>query len=151
MEPSTKRSGASPGATCTILRTPRIGITTQNKCNKSAQPEKRDAFSSHQSITLSAIDCLRFAKCCAPICPIDPDWKLRSHLPGERVCFYLSEYVKPGAEARFQGCTPRELYRAIQSTVAPISLRYAPIKKALDRAKSTGSRMRRPGRMADAA
>ena len=96
-------------------------------------------------------ECPKYNHCSAPICPLDPGWQERTHPKGEHVCFYLIEYVKPGAAARFQGSTTRELYSAIQSLAEPISSRYAPIRRALERAKRSGSRMRRPGVMCDAA
>ncbi len=58
-------------------------------------------------------DCSKFDRCSAPICPLDPEWQKRTHVKGERICFYLLECVKSGAEARFQGITAREIYLAI--------------------------------------
>ena len=142
MDQKNQRPEVSPGA---ALKNIRLGKTEPSYFNNFAQPSKPDT----EAITLTAIDCPKFEKCSAPICPLDPEWQSRSHLPGERVCFYLLEFVKPGAEARFQGCTPRELYRVVQDTIQPISTRYAPIQRALKRAKDTGSRMKRPGRVAD--
>jgi len=40
--------------------------------------------------------CPKFLKCSAPICPLDRDWKQRTHLKGERVCFYLREMTVRG-------------------------------------------------------
>jgi|SRR5262249_32055889 len=45
-------------------------------------------------------NCPRFDKCSAPLCPLDVDWRMRAHLPEDRICFYLSESVKPGASTR---------------------------------------------------
>lgn len=39
-------------------------------------------------------NCQRFNICNAMVCPLDPDWELRVHLSGERVCIYLLEYFK---------------------------------------------------------
>ncbi len=92
-------------------------------------------------------DCPKFDRCSALICPLDADWAARVHLKGERICFYLLEYVKPGAKARFRGSTAREIYEAIQFLLPRILSRYAPLKRALRRAVRTGSRMgKRPGK-----
>ncbi len=94
-------------------------------------------------------DCPKFDRCSAPICPLDADWAARVHLKGERICFYVLEYVKPGAKARFRGSTAREIYEAIQFLLPSILSRYAPLKRVLMRARRTGSRMgRQPGKKA---
>ena len=38
--------------------------------------------------------CKRFNVCNAMVCPLDPNWKSRAHLSGERVCIYLLVYFK---------------------------------------------------------
>jgi len=57
--------------------------------------------------------CPKYEKCSANICPLDRDWKLRSHLKGEPTCFYLREYVKQGGIARLRGCIPKEMLEQI--------------------------------------
>jgi hypothetical protein len=42
---------------------------------------------------------VRVARCSAPICPLDADWRLRTPLDGEPVCACLSETVKPAGKA----------------------------------------------------
>ncbi len=91
--------------------------------------------------TLKMYHCPRFDRCSAPICPVDPDWKLRVYRKGEPICFYLLEYVKPDAEAQFQGSIGVQIYAAIKKHLDAISHRYAPLSRALERAKRTGSRM----------
>lgn len=85
--------------------------------------------------------CPKFDGCSAPICPLDPNWSRRIHRKGEPVCFYLLESVKPGARARFEGAMAMSLYHAIERSVDALCARYAPIRKALARAKRTGARM----------
>jgi hypothetical protein len=46
-------------------------------------------------------DCPRFPTCNANICPLDADWRKRSHVPGEEACQVVMEHVKEGADARF--------------------------------------------------
>ncbi len=89
-------------------------------------------------------DCPRFDKCSAPICPLDSDWRLRVYRKGEPICFYLLEYVKPDAKAQFQGSIGVPIYEAIQTSIDAMSHRYAPLCRALERAKRTGSRMEIP-------
>ncbi len=96
-------------------------------------------------------DCPKHYRCSAPICPLDRDWRERTHLKGDRVCFYLLESVKPNAETRFQGVPARQILRAIQNIAEAMSTRYGPIRRALERAKRSGSRMKQPGRIRDAA
>jgi hypothetical protein len=86
-------------------------------------------------------DCPRFDKCSAPICPLDTDWKHRVYRKGEPVCFYLLEFVKPDAKAQFRGSIGVPIYEAIQTSIDAISHRYAPLCRALERAKQTGSRL----------
>jgi hypothetical protein len=92
--------------------------------------------------TTKMCDCPRFNRCSAPICPLDPDWRLRVYRKGEPICLYLLEYVKPDAQAQFQGSIGVPIYKAIERSIEDMSHRYAPLCRALDRAKWTGSRMR---------
>ena len=39
--------------------------------------------------------CPRFHRCSATKCPLDPDGRLRVHLPGDPVCHYLLNAMKP--------------------------------------------------------
>jgi len=85
--------------------------------------------------------CPKFDGCSAPICPLDADWPRRIHRKGEPVCFYLLEYVKPGSRARFQGCRAMFLYKAMESAIGRLCRRHAPVRRAVERAKRTGSRL----------
>lgn len=96
------------------------------------------------------MNCPRFSKCSAPICPLDSDWAKRTHLRGEPVCLYLREIVKVGGEARLSGAVPYETIQAIRNHIKPISARYVHIRRALERARLHGSRMKKPGAAATA-
>lgn len=85
--------------------------------------------------------CPKYDSCSAPICPLDPDWSRRIHRKGEPVCFYLLEYVKAGSKVRFEGCRALFLYDAMDSLVERLCRRHAPLRRAVDRAKRTGSRL----------
>lgn len=94
------------------------------------------------------MSCPRFSKCSAPICPIDSEWAKRTHLRGEPVCLYLREFVKVGGEARLGCHVSAELLQAVRNTINPIQERYGHIRRALERAKLDGSRMKKPGTVA---
>jgi hypothetical protein len=87
--------------------------------------------------------CPKFQGCSAPICPLEPNWRERQHLKGERVCFYLCEAKKDISEHRFRGKGLGKLYQLIVEAAPEISDRWEPIRKALRRAAETGSRMDR--------
>ncbi len=86
-------------------------------------------------------DCQKYDKCSAPICPLDPDMLTRTHLKGERVCFYLTEYVKPVGKAKLRGSLPRKFFEAIVNACPKIIARYRPIRNRLKEAKKRGSRL----------
>jgi hypothetical protein len=90
--------------------------------------------------------CPRFARCSAPICPLDPHHLESCHLRGERICFYLTELVKPGVWLRVRGSSQGELLRDVAKTLPGIVSRYGPIRRELRRSAKTGSRWaHRPG------
>lgn len=91
--------------------------------------------------TLNPESCDRFNICSAMICPLDPEWRKRKHLKGERVCLYLTDAVKCGAEAIFRGAGRGKLYEVIQTHLPDIIAVHAPIKYAAQRAKKTGFRL----------
>ena len=92
-------------------------------------------------------DCPKYQHCSAPICPLDQEWRLRVHLPGERVCFYLTEYAKPGVRTKLRGVLPAELLKAVERAYPEIIARHGPIQKRLKKAAQSGSRLgRQPGR-----
>jgi len=95
--------------------------------------------------------CPKYEKCSANICPLDRDWKLRNHLNGEPTCFYLREYVKRGGIARLRGCIPKEMLEQIAEVLPEIKSRYGNIKRRLESAAKTGSKidaLKKPGREA---
>jgi hypothetical protein len=88
--------------------------------------------------------CPKFNKCSANICPLDPDMLDRVHLPGERVCIYLTEYAKPHARTNLRGSLPDKQFEIITEAYPKIIDRYSSIKKRLSDASKKGSRMVRP-------
>lgn len=92
---------------------------------------------------MNQIDCDRFQSCSANICPMDIQWPIRKHLNGDRVCFYLIEAQKTNAKAIFDKCGRRHVYELMLAATPNIIARHYPIKRALEQAKKTGSRMDR--------
>ncbi len=89
--------------------------------------------------------CPKFHTCSANICPLDRDWRKRTHLKGERVCFLLCEAAKPLANAIFRGAHRDDLLEKVLNVMPEITARWGDIRRALQRASKTGSRMRKPG------
>jgi len=58
-------------------------------------------------------ECPKFPTCSANICPLDPEWRKRTHLNGERVCMLLCEAAKPGAMEVFRGAGREDLLPVI--------------------------------------
>lgn len=92
---------------------------------------------------IAPITCPKWHKCNAPLCPLDPDVFKRVMHSEDAVCFYLAEAVKPNAEAIFDMRGRGDLFGVISTLIQPMSLRWGPIRRALERAKLTGSRMAR--------
>lgn len=58
--------------------------------------------------------CSKWDHCSAPICPLHGGGLDSKHLPGERVCIFLLELVKPGGRTKIRGVLPRELADAVE-------------------------------------
>lgn len=80
-------------------------------------------------------DCPRFQTCNASICPLDPRWRTAVHLPGERVCFYLLNLVKAGADERFEGDPVAD---AVRQQSAAVQEAHPDIAKKVARAAKSG-------------
>lgn len=93
--------------------------------------------------------CLKFSKCNANVCPLDPDWRLRTHIRDERVCFYAREAGKEGGENRLKSVLGRELASAIVSWASgarksrwhPLQFGRGDIARQLDNSARSGSRL----------
>ncbi|MGA7178748.1 MAG: hypothetical protein WBX11_04060 [Thiobacillaceae bacterium] len=96
-----------------------------------------------QGLTMKMESCPKYPSCHAPICMLDTDWQKRKHFKEDACCFYLLESQKPGAEAVFRGAGRGELYDAAIAAAPSIAARYAPIRRNMERARTTGSRMGR--------
>jgi hypothetical protein len=94
-----------------------------------------------QAPYISSDHCPKFEKCSAPICPLDANWRKRVLLNGDPTCFYLSESVKHGAQTVFEGAGLKDIYAAMVLAYPTITAKHPRIRRALERAKLTGSRM----------
>jgi hypothetical protein len=97
--------------------------------------------SHHRDVVMRA--CQRFERCSANICPVDPDWRARRHLDGEPACYFLLEAVKDGAEARFQARSIEETRAAVLRVLPDMVSTVGAIRRAVESARRTGSRMDR--------
>lgn len=86
--------------------------------------------------------CPRYDRCSAPICPLDPDWRLRSHIENESVCGLLLELSKKDGEATLRACLPGEVAQAVTTLAAPILIAHGPVRRACEKAAKTGSRLK---------
>jgi len=94
-------------------------------------------------------ECQKFSGCSAPICPLDPEMAKRTHLEGERVCFYLTEYSKPPARPILRAGLTRELYEALVRVCPEVIARWGPIRRRLNRSSKNPPRVgRKPGEKA---
>lgn len=94
-----------------------------------------------KSLTMQA--CPKYQVCNAPICPLDPDWHKRKHLPADKACFYLLESAKTDSKAIFDSAGRGNLYEAIVRQAPDIIATHSTLKHTYERAKKTGSRMTR--------
>jgi hypothetical protein len=91
----------------------------------------------------SQIDCTKWHKCSANICPLDQHWRKRTHLDDDRVCSYILESGKLDAEAVFRGRGRGDVYDSIREVIPDILSRHPRINRAYERAMLTSSRMDR--------
>lgn len=91
--------------------------------------------------------CPLFGGCSAPVCPLDPAWRARTHRRDERLCHWLAEYAKAPTRPLLQGVLAGEYYAALATVYPALLARPGPLRKQLRRAARTPSRLtRRPGR-----
>jgi len=85
-------------------------------------------------------DCPRYGRCSANVCPLDADWRKRSHVRGDEVCFFLTESVKDSAAENFALLGLAWLLERANHARTDVALPDS-IKKTVERAKLTGSRI----------
>ena len=105
--------------------------TKQEAINDPTQTKKNDRK------VIEMEHCPRFDHCCAPICPIDTDWRKRAHRKGEPVCAYLRRYAKDPLWGQKQGTVPTELWLKVVEVYPQVIARYGPLKQVLKRSSSS--------------
>ena len=88
-----------------------------------------------------SLNCPRFNKCEAPLCPIDPDWRQRRMLKNERVCHYLTEVTKPGAFDRYIHRRDADLYLKASEEIASMQEAFPVLDKRLEKSSRLRSRI----------
>ncbi len=106
-----------------------------------------DAQTDAQAHENKPTDCTRFERCAAPICPLDRQWRQRTHLRGEPLCLYLRESVKADARAVLAGHLPSELLAAVVDTAPAIIAAHGDIRRRLLRASRQSSMLAGARRM----
>ncbi len=86
-------------------------------------------------------NCPKFDKCNAPICPLDANHLQGCHLDGEKVCYYLTQAAKPGTEAILRGALPQGMLEVIREATPGIVSRWGRIRRVLERASRTQTRL----------
>lgn len=86
-------------------------------------------------------DCPKFHTCNAPICPLDQDWKLRSHHDNDHVCFYMIESVKDISRTHFHGEQLEHMLNRIDLLRDEITNKHSRIKRQLERSSKSKSTM----------
>lgn len=80
--------------------------------------------------------CSKYDSCSAPICPLDPQWAQRRHLPGERICLWLREAVKTESAVAL----PIELVDDVVTALPAIKASSSDIRHKLKQAAKAGSK-----------
>lgn len=84
--------------------------------------------------------CPRYSRCSANVCPLDADWRKRSHIRGDEVCYFLTESAKGNAAENFASLGLGWLLDMADHVRTDVALPEG-IKATVERAKLTGSRI----------
>ena len=86
-------------------------------------------------------DCIKWHSCSAPLCPFDADWRKRRHLPGERVCLWLRELVKPDGMATLERALGEQAAATVAEVAPCMMARSSDIRSKLEAASRAGSKL----------
>jgi hypothetical protein len=86
-------------------------------------------------------DCPRWERCSAPLCPLDPQWRVRKMVPSEPVCLYLRELAKPDGSATLARFLPQCMVQQVIAAAPGMLATASPLRRALRGAASTPSRL----------
>jgi len=92
--------------------------------------------------TTSPEHCSKFEHCSATLCPMDKQRSKRAIHRDDPVCFYLLEISKPGGVERISMGHSEEFIKVVTTVYLEVASTACPIKKSLQRAQQTPSRMR---------
>ena len=89
-------------------------------------------------------DCTQFDHCSAPICPLDPNWRVCKHLNGEPVCLWLREYAKDPDMGNLSSSVHTELAPQVAECYREVfaSVGYSDIRTRLTRAAKSPSKIK---------
>lgn len=85
--------------------------------------------------------CQKYNSCSAPVCPFDTSWPSIKHLPGEPVCKWLRESMKPGSEAILSHALTGELAGKVAEVRDALLCRKGALKYSLRRAEKQGRKV----------
>lgn len=80
----------------------------------------------------------KYDSCSAPVCPFERAWQSMRHLPGEPVCRWLRESMKPDAESILSHTLTGELAKRVIETRDALLCRKGALKYSLKRAAKQG-------------
>jgi hypothetical protein len=69
---------------------------------------------------MKMVDCPRFDRCNAALCPLDTGWRNRLHARGDSVCLYALESMKPTAAEAMPGPQGEEIRAACAVFIAEL-------------------------------
>lgn len=87
------------------------------------------------------MNCPHFDNCNAPLCPLTATFRQSIYLDGEPVCSYMLEIVKPFGRLNLMGAIGGNAIYRIADAVEWAFLAHGPMRKRLQRASRTPSRM----------
>ena len=87
-------------------------------------------------------DCPKWKKCSAPICPLDPDWKRRSHVPREPICLWLREWAKQPSGGGWSVALGEERAARVAEVAPQAMAAWSDIRATLKAASRKGSKRR---------
>ena len=126
-------------------KNPRAGTTATGGDNGRTNELNAADFTPSPATLTTPKMCPRFARCNANVCPLDDKWPYRNHLRGESICLFLREAVKVGGLAVLGVHIPTKLLQQVVVMLPEIIDRYVDIKRRLERASTTPSKITRPG------
>lgn len=87
-----------------------------------------------QAKGITMLDCPKWDSCNAPVCPLDSNWQLHRHLPGEPVCRWLREAVKLGSEPILLRALSAASTEQVMTVASNLISHKGPLKSRLERA-----------------